>query len=105
MLRPIGYAAVQGHRDVVALVLASETSDPHSLRRLSYATADDRSFLGNWEPAIFEGFDYLNQQRLMELLIGAGANPNKYAFFFGDPPLVWSVAANANVTSALKTPA
>ena len=96
------WAASAWHYDAAALLLGSDTLDSDSTLDVLYITVDDRMLLRGSVRLKFDGFDYINQQLLIELLIGpGGADPNLCGP--GELPLVSRAASNANLTMALKT--
>lgn len=92
-------AANELYYDVVAQLLKSDLLDNESVRQALFDVVNnDRVMTGG----VLEGFDYLNQQRLIELLIDAGADLDNYVSGSGYH-LVCKAASNANLTGALKT--
>lgn len=96
-------AAARWHYYVVALLLKTDTFEPLLVRHVLFAVVNDEALLVGSADANFEGLDYINQQKLIELLIDTrGAEPDELVLQ-GDLPLVCRAASNANLAGALRT--
>lgn len=92
--------AVQGwHLAVATLLLNRASFQLPTLQEALQSATYPRYLTSYRDEDKCDDLDYLNQQLLVEMLIDAGADPNHSHH----PPLIYTVAGDANLTGVLKT--
>ncbi|KAG9250847.1 ankyrin repeat protein [Emericellopsis atlantica] len=93
----LSYATADWDYNVVARLFKSDLLDRKSATQALFGAINSNKA---WLRGVSEGFDYINQQRLIELFISAGADLN-HSISGSGYPLVCKAASNANLTGAL----
>ncbi|KAM6486056.1 ankyrin repeat protein [Trichoderma sp. SZMC 28011] len=94
-------AALQWRLGVASLLLRRTSFDQSTLQEALRVATYPRALVSDGDNGHREAIDFLNQQLMVELLIDAGADPNECPN--NAPPLIYDVAADANLTGVLKS--
>ncbi|OPB46967.1 hypothetical protein A0O28_0070910 [Trichoderma guizhouense] len=99
--RALHGAALQWRLAVASLLLRRTSFDQSTLQEALRVATYPRALVSDGDNGHREAIDFLNQQLMVELLIDAGADPNECPN--NAPPLIYDVAADANLTGVLKS--
>lgn len=94
------WAARRWHFEVVQLLMHTVSFSKDRIQEALCLAVEKKTELPYEFRSRCEGFEYLNQQLLIALLVDAGADPNAT---WHNMPLLCNAAVDANCTGALKT--